>query len=107
MMNVDTGDTSYGTLGKDFFRRHKKFVKGNGQTTALRRAGIGGTDISTGYLLPDITLSLGGNTVTLPHIEIQPKANPFGYECNLGLKSLMLFKKVRFNLVDFVLSTEE
>ena len=29
----------------------------------------------------------------------------YGYECNLGLKSLMLFSKVRFNLVDFVLTT--
>lgn len=31
----------------------------------------------------------------------------YSYQCNLGLKSLMLFRKVRFNLVDFVLTTFE
>ena len=31
----------------------------------------------------------------------------YSYQCNLGLKSLMLFRKVRFNLVDFVLKTFE
>lgn len=31
----------------------------------------------------------------------------FGYKCNLGLKSLMLFSKVRFNMVDFVLTTSK
>ena len=31
----------------------------------------------------------------------------YSYQCNLGLKSLMLFDKVRFNLVDFVLTTFE
>ncbi len=27
------------------------------------------------------------------------------YECNIGLKTLMLYNFVRFNLVDFVLTT--
>ena len=28
------------------------------------------------------------------------------YECNIGIKTLMLYQKVRFNLVDFVLTTK-
>lgn len=73
----------------------------------LNRAGVGGTIVTEGFLLPDVSLSLGGNSVTVPQIEVLPDQNPFNYECNLGLKSLMLFKKAHFNLVDFVLSTEE
>lgn len=105
LMNIDTGDASYGTVGKTFFKKNKKLVKSIGKPTTIKRAGLGGANITEGYLLPDASLNLGGNMVALPSIEIIPDNNPFGYECNLGLKSLMLFKQVRFNLVDFVLTT--
>ncbi|MDE6634331.1 MAG: hypothetical protein K2J96_03615 [Bacteroidaceae bacterium] len=53
-------------------------------------------------------LSVGGGTVVLPEITVSQNSSPiisYHDECNLGLYSLMLFKKIRFNMVDFVFST--
>ena len=60
------------------------------------------------YKLQDATLTIGGNSVTLPVVEVQTEQHEAGYldENNLGLKSMMLFRKVRFNLVDMVLTIE-
>ena len=44
--------------------------------------------------MPEIVVKTGNSTNAIVE-----------YEGNLGLKSLMLFSKVRFNLVDFVLTT--
>ncbi|MDE6578699.1 MAG: retroviral-like aspartic protease family protein [Muribaculaceae bacterium] len=107
LMNIDTGDASFGTVGKTFYKKNKKLIKTTGHPTELRRGGIGGAEITKGYTLPDIELSLGGSNTTLPYIEVNPDTDPFGYECNLGLNSLRRFRKVRFNLVDFVLSATE
>ncbi|MDE6810968.1 MAG: retroviral-like aspartic protease family protein, partial [Muribaculaceae bacterium] len=63
LMNIDTGDCSYGTLGTKFYKRNKKNIKSKGIPTILRRAGIGGTKITKGYELADPILSLGGATV--------------------------------------------
>lgn len=107
LMNVDTGDVSYGTLGKEFYNRNKKFIKSKGPSIDISRAGIGGVIESKGYKVPNMALNLGGNSVFIPEMRIMVKQDCIGgYECNLGLKSLMLFKTVRFNLVDFVLDTE-
>lgn len=107
LMNVDTGDCSYGTIGKDFYKKNKKLIKSKGSETSIRKAGIGGVQISKGYMVPDLTLNLGGCPVTVPCFEVMVKDDSFGYECNLGLKSLMLYRVVRFNLADFVLTTEQ
>ncbi|MDE7414440.1 MAG: retropepsin-like domain-containing protein [Muribaculaceae bacterium] len=107
LMNVDTGDSGYGCLGKEFYKKNKKFIKTEGKETNIRLAGIGGVEISKGYEVADLLLNLGGNSVDVPVMEVMPKSDCFGgYECNLGVKTLMLFRSVRFNLVDFVLSTE-
>ncbi|MDE6022883.1 MAG: hypothetical protein K2G13_05205, partial [Muribaculaceae bacterium] len=106
LMNIDTGDSGYGSTGKNFYEKNKKFIKSKGTPATFRKAGIGGVVISKGYKVPDMSLELGGNTVVLPSLNVMKKTDSFGYECNLGLKSLMLFKTVRFNLVDFVLTTE-
>lgn len=106
LMNIDTGDSGYGSIGKDFYKKNKKYVKSRGCETDIRRAGIGGVNISKGYKVPDMSLDLGGNTVTVPTFNVMVKTDSSGgYSCNIGLKSLMLYKTVRFNLVDFVLTT--
>lgn len=105
-MNIDTGDSGYGYTGKYFYSRNKKFIKSKGTSADFRKAGIGGIEISKGYKVSDMSLKLGGRTVRLPNMNVMKKTDMIGYECNLGLKSLMLFSKVRFNLVDFVLTTE-
>lgn len=105
LVNVDTGDALYGSLGEKFYKGNKKYVKSHGTSTTIRTAGIGGINISKCYRVPDMSLSIGGNTEPVPELVVLTKDNSFGHECNLGLRSLMLFQKVRFNLVDFVLST--
>ena len=68
-----------------------------------RNAGIGGVNISECYRIPNLSIGLGNNQILAPEIVVVLQDNmggTFGYDCNLGLKSLMLFSKVRFNLVD-------
>lgn len=51
--------------------------------------------------------AIADGTVTIPNMVINTEDNALAsdYECNLGLKSLMLFEKIRFNLVDFTITT--
>lgn len=108
LMNIDTGDCSYGSLGKKFYKENKKYITSEGTEVKIRKAGIGGVEISKGYEVPGMELSLGGNTVDIPKMEINVKGEATdGSDCNLGLKSLMLYRSIRFNLVDFLLSTEK
>lgn len=106
LMIVDTGDSSYGSICGNFYKRHKKFIKSHGTKAKLRNAGIGGVQISNGYKVKDLTLDLGGNNVVVPTFNVMERTDGIGgHECNLGLKSLMLYKTVRFNLIDFILTT--
>jgi hypothetical protein len=75
-----------------------------------RNAGIGGVNISEYYRIPNLSIRLGNNQILASEIVVVLQDNmggTFGYDCNLGLKSLMLFSKVRFNMVDFVLTTSK
>ena len=108
LMNIDTGDASYGSLGKGFFENNKEYITNNCKLDTIRNTGIGGVNISECYRVPNLSIELGNNEIKASEIVVVLKDNmggTFGYECNLGLKSLMLFSKVRFNLVDFVLTT--
>lgn len=108
LMCIDSGDSSYGSIGNAFFERNKQFVLDNGTKDNIRMAGIGGVDFIDGYKLPNLKLSLGNHTVEIPEIVVktEQEAGAGGqYECNIGLKTLMLYNYVRFNLVDFVLTT--
>ncbi len=106
---IDTGDASFGSLNGDFFERNKQYVLSNATPETVRTAGIGGVHISEAYNLPDVNITLGGNTVTVPQITVNPGSNPLSadYECNLGVKSLMQFGKIHFNMVDFTVSAGE
>lgn len=104
---IDTGDASFGSLNGDFFERNKEYVLANASPETVRTAGIGGVHISEAYNLPDVNITLGGSTVTVPQITVNPGSNPLAadYECNLGVKSLMQFGKIRFNMIDFTITT--
>ena len=110
LMNIDTGDASYGSLGKVFFEKNKEYITTNCKLDTIRNAGIGGVNVSECYRIPNLSIELGNNKITAPEIVVVLQDNmggTFGYDCNLGLKSLMLFNKVRFNMVDFVLTTSK
>lgn len=104
---IDTGDASFGSLNGDFFERNKEYVLTHSRPDTVRMAGIGGVHISECYNLSEINVSMGGGSTIIPEITVNTGLNPLGsdYECNLGLKSLMQFGKIRFNMVDFTITT--
>lgn len=106
LMCIDSGDASFGSLGSNFYDRNKDFITSNFKTDTTRTAGIGGVHLSECYEMSGLKLTLGNNSVVIPNIIVLLQDSPNGYDCNLGLKTLMLFDKIRFNLVDFVLTTE-
>lgn len=104
---IDTGDASFGSLNGEFFERNNEYVLANATPETVRTAGIGGVHISEAYTLPDVNITLAGSTVKVPQITVNPGANPLAsdYECNLGVKTLMQFGKIRFNMIDFTITT--
>ena len=110
LMNIDTGDASYGSLGCDFFEKNKEHITTNCKLDTIRTAGIGGIQMSECYRAPNISIGFGKEQVVVPEIIVKTRNRTNAiveYEGNLGLKSLMLFNKVRFNMVDFVLTKSE
>lgn len=107
LMNMDSGDSSYGSLDYSFFERNKEYVTENGTLDSTRSAGVAGVNITESYCVPDMKIALGGNTMAIPEMNVKavPGATMPQIECNIGLKTLMLFDFIRFNLVDFVLTT--
>lgn len=108
LIKLDSGDASYGRLNKQFFEANKEYLTTRCPSDTINQAGVGGVWSVLCYKLPDATLSLGGNSVTIPSMEVQTEQQEQYYmdDNNLGLMSMMLYRKVRFNLVDMVLSTE-
>ena len=108
LMCIDSGDASYGSIGYAFFESNKQYVLENGIKDTIRMAGIGGVNYIDCYKLSNMKISLGNHTLEIPEIVVttEQNAGPGGeYECNIGLRTLMLYTFVRFNLVDFVLTT--
>lgn len=107
IMKLDSGDAGFGRLNKFFFDANKEYLTTNCESGTVRMAGVGGVWSVICYKLPDATLTLGGNSVTVPIFDVQTEQHGnYMEEDNLGVRSMMLFSKVRFNLTDMVLSTE-
>ena len=106
LMCIDSGDASFGSLGSKFYDKNKEYISSNFKKDTIRTAGIGGVHLSECYKVSGLKLTLGDNSVIIPDISVLLQDSPNGYNCNLGLKTLMRFDKIRFNLVDFVLTTE-
>lgn len=108
LIKLDSGDAAYGWLNKDFFIANKEYLTSHCQSDTIRKAGVGGVWSVLCYTLPDAILTIGGNSVKIPSIPVQTELQNNNYmeENNLGLKSMMLFRKIRFNLVDMVFTTE-
>lgn len=109
LMCIDSGDASFGSLGKSSFERNRQFIVDNGTKDTLRMAGIGGVDYSECYYVPNLRITLDTHTAVIPKIVVKTEegvGTGTQYECNIGLRTLMLYPVVRFNLVDFVITTD-
>lgn len=95
-------------LIRRFFEANKDYLTSQCQSDTVNQAGVGGVWSVLCYKLQDAILTIGGNTVKLPSIQVQTEQQENHYmdDNNHGLMSMMLFRKVRFNLVDMVFSTE-
>ncbi len=108
LMCLDSGNASFGVLSKNFLDANKDYIISNSELDTIREAGIGGTINSPCYKVMDMPVSLGGNTVFPPELIVRTNDNSTigDYYCIIGVKTLMMYETVHFNLVDFVLSTE-
>lgn len=107
LINIDTGDASFGTLYYPFFERNREYVETHSELDSIRMAGIGGVYISQCYKVADVPVELGGGSVRPPQMAVlTDSAVTADYGCNLGVKTLMMFGRVRFNMVDFVLTVD-
>ena len=106
-MFIDSGDASYGSLGNAFFESNKQYVIDNGIKDTVRATGIGGIKIVVYYKISKMPVSIGNHTLDIPEIVVttDEKTGCGLYEANIGLRILMLYSFVNFNLVDFVLTT--
>ncbi len=106
LIKLDSGDASYGMLNKKFFEKNREYLTSNCQSDTIRQGGVGGVWSVLCYKLPNATLTLGGNYVKIPSIEIPTEQQgDYMNDNNLGLRSMMLFKKLRFDLVDMILTS--
>lgn len=108
LLLLDSGDANYGTFNKTFFERNKEYIISHCQSDTVRQGGVGGTWSALCYNLANAKLTLGGNTVTVLSIPVQTEEQGNGNigDSRIGLRSMMLFKKLRFNLVDMIITTE-
>lgn len=109
LMVLDSGAAEYGLLNRHFYDSNKEYITFNCRKDTISSAGIGGVSQTLCYELLDSELSIGGTSVKVPSIMVHAGECDGDVNSNnsLGLKSMMLFRKVRFNLVDMVLSTEK
>ena len=107
IMKLDSGDAGFGRLNKFFFDANKEYLTTNCESDTVNMAGVGGVWSVLCYKLLNASFTLGGNSVTVPVFDVQTEQHGnYMEEDNLGIRSMMLFRKVRFNLVDMILTTE-
>lgn len=107
IMKLDSGDAGFGRLNKFFFDANKEYLTTNCESDTVNMAGVGGVWSVLCYKLSNASFTLGGNSVTVPVFDVQTEQHGnYMEEDNLGIRSMMLFRKVRFNLVDMILTTE-
>ena len=108
LMCIDSGDASFGSLDKSFYEKNTAYIESHGTLDSNREAGIGGVFITECYKVPDMPVKIDGLDVYPAELIVKLGTGTMlgGYDCNIGVKTLMLYDKVRFNLVDFTLTTE-
>ncbi len=108
IMCLDSGDAAFGSLSSGFYEKHKEYVTKNGRLDTVRAAGVGGAAELPCYYVPDMDVTIGGTTVNPTDliVKTQPDKSIMAYDANIGLRTLMLYSKVHFNMVEFIVTTE-
>lgn len=86
-IKIYTGDASYGYLSRGYFSANKDYVLSHSTAETVRTAGIGGVRISECFRLPDVNLTLDGESATIPAITVYGDSAPIEsgeYDCNWG-----------------------
>lgn len=97
---IDTGNTSFGNLNHDFFKNNEDYVLSHSTKENFRVAGIGGVHKEKCYRTSDLPLTLGKSNVIVPYLDVFADKK-VGVKNNIGLRTLIQYKKIRFNMVDF------
>lgn len=108
MMCLDSGDAAFGWASDIFYDLNKKYVEQNGRQDSIRSAGIGGFIIEDCYYMPNLPVTIAENTVTPLEfvVKTQKSSNNDEYDARIGLRTMMLFGKIHFNMVDFTVSAQ-
>lgn len=106
LMCLDSGDAAFGSVDYKFYNANKQHIIQNGRPDSIRSAGIAGYLVENCYYVPQMSVTIGGTTVTPPEFVVmtQNSERPEGYDARIGLRTMMLYSKIRFNMVDFVVS---
>jgi len=108
-MCLDSGDASFGSLSVNFYDAHREYVTRHGRPETLRYAGVGGAVELQCYFVPNMNVMIGGTTVKPDELVVktQLENSAMAYDANIGLRTMMLYSKVHFNMVDFIVTTEK
>lgn len=109
LFNLDTGDASTGILMPSFYKRNKDYVLSHSVPDTIRQAGLGGWIKIEGFNLENPLIKLGNSQVRGQSIFVcgDNSSIPMfadDVDCNLGLQSIILFDRIRFNMVDMTLT---
>ena len=108
LLYLDWESSFQGHIKKEaFFNANKDFIMANAKADTVRYGGLGGVAESLCYRIKNISVSLGGHTMGIQELTVGTSQSSTAADFNnqLGIKSLVQFDKIRFNLVDFVLTT--
>lgn len=106
LMCLDSGDASFGSVYSGFYELHPQLVTDTARADTIRAAGVGGVVQLPCFYVPDMAVTMGSNTVTPSEFVVYTQRdNSDSYDVRIGLRTMMLFDKVNFNMVDFVVTT--
>ena len=98
LIHLDTG-ASWGVLTGQYHALYSDSIASNCVSATSRMAGAGGISIEKGYILCDVTISIGGVSYTFPTLFVSTDSNSgieLGYG-NLGMDYFLQFDKVIYN----------
>lgn len=108
MICLDSGDAAFGAASEHFYDLNKNYIEQNGRQDSIRTAGIGGFHIDDCYYVPNMPIKIAGLTVTPLEFVVKTNisSNNDEYDARIGLRTMMLFGKIHFNMVDFTVSAQ-